>query len=177
MNEQLDIFGGGIYEYLIVIEPDHTTTQKVIQLKQQLNTIFPLSEDVLHSKPHISLCYFEANESSEKFIEEKLTAIADSLKPFTISISGVEKWKNGTFVLQLTHNEHLIQIQKELSLSFKGVIKKLHLTIARNLSERILEHISSDHFDYQGNFICESILLLKKSQGKSYQTLSQIAFF
>ncbi len=176
MNAQLDIFGGSISEYLIIIEPDHNTTQKVIQLKQQLNTIFPLSEDILHSKPHISLCYFEANESSEDFIKEKLVSIASSLKPFVISISGVEKWKNGTFILQLAQNEDIIYIQNELSDSFKGVIKTPHLTIARNIPERILDQISSDRFDYQGDFVCNSILLLKKSPGKSYQALSQIGF-
>ena len=176
MNEQLDIFGGSISEYLIVIEPDHVTTQKVIQFKQQLNEIFPLSEDSLRSKPHISVCYFEANESSEELIEEKVASIAISLKPFTIAISGVEKWKNGTFVLQLTQNEHVTFIQKTLSLSFKGVIKTPHLTIARSIPQRILEQISTDHFDYQGGFLCESILILKKSQGKSYQTLSRVKF-
>ncbi|MNJ85933.1 hypothetical protein D3C87_34150 [compost metagenome] len=82
MNEQLDIFGGSISEYLIVIEPDHATSQKVILLKQQLNSIFPLSDDSLHSKPHISLCYFEANESSEELIEEKLNSAVSSIKQF-----------------------------------------------------------------------------------------------
>ncbi|WP_300665286.1 2'-5' RNA ligase family protein [Fluviicola sp.] len=176
MNKQLDIFGGSISGYLIVIEPDHATSQKVVQLKQQLDTIFPLPEDVLHSKPHISLCYFEANESSEELIKEKLTAITASLKPFTVVISGVEKWKNGTFILQLIQNEALNYIQKELSHSFKGVTKTPHLTIARTIPERILEQVSPDYFDYQGDFICESILILKKSPGKSYQTLSMIAF-
>lgn len=176
MNEQLDIFGGSISEYLIVIEPDLATSQKVAQLKQLLNTIFSLSEDILHSKPHISLCYFEANESSEELIEEKLTAMTVSLKPFTVVISGVEKWKNGTFILQLIQNEALNYIQKELSDSFKGVIKTPHLTIARNIPERILEQVSTNHFDYQGSFLCKSILILKKSQGKSYQALSRVEF-
>ncbi len=174
MNEQLDIFGGSISEYLIVIEPDHATSQKVILLKQQLNSIFPLSDDSLHSKPHISICYFEANESSEELIEEKLNSAVSSIKPFTISISGAEKWKNGTFVLQLIQNESVSQIQKELSLRFKGIIKTPHLTIARNIPERISEKISLDHFDYHGNFICDSILILKKKPGKLYQTLLKV---
>lgn len=174
MNEQLDIFGGSISEYLIVIEPDHTTAQKVVQLKQQLSSIFPLSEDSLHSKPHISLCYFEANESSEELIEEKLSSATSSIMPFTVSISGAEKWKNGTLVLQLIQNEFINQIQKELSLRFKGIIKTPHLTIARNIPERISRQLSLDHFDYHGNFICESILILKKKPGKSYQTLLRV---
>lgn len=176
MNIQLDLFGGSISEYLIVVEPDYNTSQKVIHLKQQLNAIFPLQEDILHSKPHISLCYFEANESSEEFIREKLASSTSSLKPFTISVSGAEKWKNGTLVLKLSQNEHLNYLQKELSLSFKGIIKALHLTISRNIPERILEQVSTDNFDYQGNFLCESVLLLKKSPGKSYQLLSSVAF-
>ncbi|MNV37696.1 hypothetical protein D3C71_1292250 [compost metagenome] len=174
MTEQLDIFGGSISEYLIVIEPDSIITQKVVQLKQQLNSIFPLSEDSLHSKPHISLCFFEANEFSEELIQEKLAWAVSSLGPFTISISGTEKWKNGTLVLQLTQNEFLNKIQKELSFAFKGIIKTPHLTIARNIPERILEQISLDNFDYQGHFICESILILKKKSGKSYQTFSKV---
>ena len=171
---QLDIFGSDIYEYLFVIEPDHETSGRVISMRNNLNRLISLPEEVLHSKPHISLCYFEARDFSDQFIRTKTKQVLSSLQPFDVQIIGSEIWKNGTFILKVNPNEHTLELQKQLSLAFKGVIKNLHLTIARSMPVEMISTIPMELFDYQGRFPCKSIYILKKKHPDPYQLLETI---
>lgn len=173
---QLDIFGTQTYEYLLVIEPDSKTTDKVIAMRELLNKTIPIMNDSLKSKPHISLCYFEANDSSEEIIISKMKQAVSLIEPFDILLKGSEKWKNGTFILKIEQNVYIEQLQRELSAVFKGIIKNPHLTIARNIPEQILNQLSLEEYDYNGYFTCESVLLLKRSENEPYQLLDEIYF-
>lgn len=174
MTGQLDIFGTQTHEYLLVIEPDSKTIEKIMAFRAKLNQITPLSRDLLQSKPHISLCYFEANDFSDEFIISKMKQAISSTKPFDILLNGCKKWNNGTFILRVSPNKYIQQLQAELSKVFKGVIKTPHLTIARNISEQFLNQLSLDDFQYDGCFSCESLLLLKKNGNQHYQSLDKI---
>ena len=171
---QLDIFGSETYEYLFVIEPDHKTTEKLIELRMLVNSMIPLSEEILHSKPHISICYFKANEFSDNFISTKTKQVLSSLKSFDIRLEGAERWKNGNLVLTLIPDINTMELQKQLSGAFKGVIKKFHLTIARNIADKLLDQLPMENFDYKSAFKCESIYILKKKENKPYQLLDTI---
>lgn len=172
--EQLDIFGTKIHEYLLIIEPDKKTADQLIEYRKLLNSMIPLSKDSLHSKPHISLCHFEANDFSEELIVSKTEQVLSSIKPFDIVLNGGEKWKNGTFVLKFNQNQCLHQLQGELSKVFKGVIKTPHLTVARNVSEQFLNNLRLDDFQYHGDFACEEIILLKRIADEPYQIVKKI---
>lgn len=172
--EQLDIFGTKAYEYLIVIEPDKKTIEKLIVFRKLLNAMTTLSKEFLQSKPHISLCYFEATDFSEELIISKIKQAISSIKSFDIALNGCEKWKNGTFILKINPDQNLYQLQEEFSKVFKGVIKTPHLTIARNLPEEFLNNLLPDEFQYYGNFTCETITLLRRSQNAPYQILDKI---
>lgn len=171
---QLDIFGSQIHEYLFVIEPDQKTVEKLIQLKKLLHAQIPLSDQTLQSKPHISICYFEASDFSDELIISKSNQAISVIESFDINLSGCEKWKNGTFVLKIKQDQFIQKLQKELSLIFKGVIQTPHLTIARNISKESLDHLSIDDFQYTRSFKCQAILLLKKTGNEPYQILHQI---
>lgn len=172
--EQLNIFGSETHEYLFVIEPDQKTADKLIQLRILLNTFISLQEETLHSKPHISVCYFQASNFSDELIISKAEQLISSIKSFDIALNGCEKWKNGTFILKVMQDEYIHQLQKELSKVFKGVIKTPHLTITRNLSEQFLNQLTLDAFQYYGGFTCESILLLKRNKTEPYHVLDKI---
>ena len=172
--EQLDIFGGETYEYLFVIEPDQKTSEKLIEFRMLLNSITPLSEEVLHSKPHISICHFEASNFSDEYILTKAKQVLSSVKSFDIQLEDSEKWKNGTFVLKVKSDENTLELQKQLSTVFKGVIKTFHLTIARNISAAFSNQPPIKNFDYKGHFNCESITLLKKKGNMPYQVVEKI---
>ena len=171
---QLDIFGTKNHEYLLVIEPDLTTTDRVIAMKELLNKTISLTTDSLQSKPHISLCYFEANNYSEELILSRMKQAISSIKPFDILLVGSEKWKNGTFIIKVHQDERIRQFLQELSAVFKGVIKTPHMTIARNLPKRSLNKLSLSDYDYHGHFTCESVLLLRRNGNEPYQLLDQI---
>lgn len=172
--EQLDIFGTTIHEYLLIIEPDKKTADKLIEYRKLLNSLTPLSKDSLHSKPHISLCHFEANDFSEELIISKTEQALSSIKCLDIILNGSEKWRNGTFILKINQNQYIHQLQKELSKVFKGVIKTPHLTVARNLSEQFLNNLILDDFDYHGYFACHEIILLKRCVDGPYQIVKKI---
>jgi hypothetical protein len=93
---------------------------------------------------------------------------------FNVILNGCQKWKNGTFILRVNQDEYIQQLQKSLSRTVKGVIKTLHLTITRNIPERLLNQLSLDDFHYMGNFTCESVLLLKRNGSNPYQLLEKI---
>lgn len=139
-----------------------------------VNRIIPLSEEILHSKPHISICYFEASDFSDDYILTKAKQVFSSIQSFTVQVEGSEFWKNGTLVLKVTPDDNTLKLQKQLSTEFKGVIKNLHLTIARNLSSELLDKTSMEPFDYQGEFTCNSIHILKKKGRESYQLIETI---
>lgn len=172
--QQLDIFGSAIHGYLICIEPDQQTTDEVIQLKQLLHTSIPLSDQVLKSKPHISLCYFEASDFSDELIILKMEQALTGIECFEITLNGCEKWNNGSFILKVDHTDSIHVLQKQLSAHFKGVVRTLHLTIARAISTKQLADFSANDFQYSGNFSCDSIVLLKKSGNTPYQLLHQV---
>lgn len=175
--EQLDIFGTKIHEYLLVIEPDKPTINKLTELKNLLNLQIPLSKDNLHSKPHITICYFEANDFSDELIMGKAKQTISKIECFDIVLDGCEKWKNGTFILKVRQVQHIQKLQDGLSSVFKGLIKSPHLTIARNVNERSLNSLPVEDFQYHGSFLCESILLLKKNGNNPYQVLDRISLF
>ena len=79
--EQLEIFESETYEYLLVIEPNQKTTQKIIQLRMLVNNIISLSEEILHLKSHISICYFEASDFSDDHILTKAKQVLSSIRP------------------------------------------------------------------------------------------------
>jgi hypothetical protein len=168
MSEQLDIFGSSNCEYLIIIEPDPKIIEKVIGFKKLLISTYHLSTDSLHSKPHISLCYFESNDFSDDLIIEKSKLIASNIKSFKISIIGPEKWRNGTLILKIDQDKFIRNLQYALSKNFKGVLKTIHLTISRNIPSRILDNLSLEDFKYAENFMCKSILILKKTKNAAY---------
>jgi 2'-5' RNA ligase len=173
--EQLDIFGSEIHEYLFVIEPDQPTKENLLRFRELVNHIVPLSEEILHSKPHISVCYFKASDFSNDFILTKTSQILSSVKSFDIQLKGSEMWKNGTLVLKVNPNESIRELQKQLSNTFKGVIKNFHLTIARSIPTEFLDKIPIEHFEYQGEFNCSSIYILKKKENEPYQLLGAIS--
>ena len=82
--------------------------------------------------------------------------------------------KNGTFIVRVSQDKYIQQLQEELSKVFKGVIKTPHLTIARNISEQFLNQLSFDNFQYDSSFTCESVLLLKRNGNEPYQLLDKI---
>lgn len=172
--EQLDIFGSEIYEYLFVIEPDQKTTEKIIQFRTLIHNVVPLSEEILHSKPHISVCYFKASNFSDEFILEKSNQVLSSIRSFDLQLDGAEQWNNGTLILRINPDENILELQKQLSGAFKGVIKNFHLTIARNIPNELLYQLPIDSFDYKTEFKCESIYILKKKDNKPYQLLETI---
>ena len=171
---QLDIFGSETYEYLFIIEPDQKTIEKLIELRMLLNSTIPLSEEILHSKPHISICYFEASDFSDDLILTKAKQVLSSVKSFDIQLEGSEKWENGILVLKVNPDENTLELQKQLSGAFRGVIKNFHLTIARNMAVKLLDQLPMENFEYKGRFRCESIYILKKKQSKPYQLLDTI---
>lgn len=171
---QLDIFGSEIHEYLFVIEPDQKTTEQLIQFRALINGVIPLTEEILHSKPHISICYFEASNFSDDYILSKAKQALNHLKSFDIQLNNAEIWKNGTLVLKVSPNENTLELQHQLSGVFKGIIKNLHLTIARNLTGKFQEQFSMEKFNCKNTFKCESISLLQKKEHKPYRVLGRI---
>ncbi len=139
-----------------------------------MNRSISLPEETFHSKPHISICYFEANDFSDELIISKASQAFSAIESFDINLNGCEKWKNGTFVLKIKQDQFIQKLQKGISPIFKGVIQTPHLTIARNISKSSLEYFSIDDFDYTGSFHCKTILLLKKNGNEPYQILHQI---
>ncbi|MDF3029133.1 MAG: hypothetical protein K0S23_3440 [Fluviicola sp.] len=171
---QLDIFGSDTYEYLFIIEPDQKTAEKLIELRMFVNSMIPLSEEILHSKPHISICYFKASEFSNDLIITKTKQVLSSVKSFDIQLEGSEKWKNGNLVLKVNPDTNTLELQKKLSGAFRGVIKKFHLTIVRNIADKLLDQLPMENFDYKSVFKCEAIYILKKKENKPYQLLDTI---
>jgi len=168
--KQRDIFGSETHEYLFVIEPDQKTADKLIQFRMLLNNSIPLPEEILRSKPHISLCYFEASDFSDELIITKAQGLTD-IENFNITIDGCEKWNNGTFVLKIKQDSRIEMLIGKLATIFKGTVKTPHLTIARSLPKIFLQHLLTDSFQYQGNFNCDTIVLLKKTGNKWYEIL------
>lgn len=172
--EQLDIFGSKLHEYLLVIEPDSKTKERIIEFRELVNKIIPLSRESLESKPHISLCYFEATNFSDELIISRAQQAISAITPFDVVLDGCEKWKNGTFVVKVNQDKHINHLLEKLTVVFKGVIKTPHLTIARNIAGKLLDQLPMENFEYKSEFKCESIYILKKKESNPYQLLDTI---
>jgi 2'-5' RNA ligase len=178
MEEQLDLFGATMCEYLVIIEPDPVTTAKVVELKKLLQTFIFLPDRTLHAQPHLSIGYRQSKDDAEAEIIRKIKSAVAGLHSFEIEIDGAEIWKDNyseRLVLKIVPSEATQQLMSVVQQALgKSSSKTPHITIANHLSKGSLDSLSLDAFHYNHPFICNGITILKHS-GKRFEVIEQIA--
>lgn len=174
MNKQLSLFGitptSKSYEYFFIISPDNKTKIKVKFLKERLNKTINLSSDNLFSKAHISLFKLRSKNNIDNYIINEVNEALQKKRRFKIKIQGQGILDHGnvskSLVLHLENLESIKEINKILLASFNIPHHKIspHITIARAIPIQDFIKIAPtiDEYNYEGEFICKSIKILKR---------------
>lgn len=163
---QQNLFDEPLYDYCFLIRPDLRTVEAVKELKQQLHDRIVLSWANLSSKPQLTLVEFQATESAEGEIVRRTIGILKDQPAFPVGLSGVLVLEHGksttSVVLKVKDPKPILEAQSLLrkALQLKREKSIPYVSIARNIPSAKLG--SLEDFDYQGEFQCDRILLLKK---------------
>jgi 2'-5' RNA ligase len=174
MSKQLFLFGETPKpprvlkgNYFILISPDKKTDQNLRLLREKLHSKISLTEENLHSVPHISLFKipYEGNTDNKiiQFVSRKLEAI----KKFTIILDGLVIFSNGherSLVYKIRNADPINAI---FHLLLPGKVMKTHftphLTLVKTIPINDFNKISMDlsELQYTGEFVCDKITILK----------------
>ncbi len=168
-QERRETIGRAMYEYFFLISPDWTVKRVVKEMKEKLNREVGIEKRDLHSVPHISL--FKRRSASPNLDIAPYAEALSKMPAFEINVCGVGSFNqyNGkkTVYLKVLEEEIIGNIFYNL-LESAGDNSKPdfipHLTIARNISQKSLNGFSDlSEFDYQGEFYCDRITVLRKT--------------
>jgi 2'-5' RNA ligase len=160
-----------MYEYFMLISPDYRVKQYVYDLKKKLHNKIGLSNENLSSVPHLSLILLGRKTMQDSYIVENVRKTLKEQEVFNIEISKAgtfEHIKTNDIILNVENPEPVKQIYYNLAnqfvpgMAYSGFTP--HIIIGRNIPKKDFEKVASslDEFNYQAQFTCKSITVLRR---------------
>lgn len=179
--EQLSLFPETQYQYHVLLSPADAIKNDVAAMKETLNGIVGIAA-YNFTPAHITLHEFEAPESIN--VKELLKNALACERPFTVKVNGYDTWTT-TFILKIENPEPVAAIAAIIKNPHKAPVKRVrqtsiidkperkpklsitpHITVARHLPEDYKEKIIDySPFDYQNEWVCESVTILQRKAG------------
>ena len=182
-NSQISLFGSTSAskldnEYFFIISPNDKIKEDVKFLKHKIGQKIPKNES-LHSIAHISLASIFGN--NDAFIINKINSALLNQKSFLVSIKGCEIFQHGkvskSLVLKVENSEILKSLYTLLYLAFNLKDKRItpHITIAKSILLDDFDKIKSnlEEYDYQGDFFCDRVTLLRRHLNGSFTLIHE----
>ncbi|WP_143307982.1 2'-5' RNA ligase family protein [Chitinophaga vietnamensis] len=167
--------------YFIIISPPSWLKEKVKLSVTAANSIIPLSVVNLGNLAHISLFKFLYKDDDADVIGRVNNAVFH-FPSFPVKLNGVDIFRHGAKARTLyaaLENPYPVKIIQQLIVSrfrLKPGHFTPHLTILRNIPVSIFDKIADLSFDFDDEFECDHITILKKLPGeKKFKVLTQVA--
>ncbi len=194
--QEAPIYKCPYHEYLLVIKPNTTVNEKILQVKEEFSKKFKILS-AKYSYPHITLVNFLQFKVMENRLVNRLNTIAMGYHQFTVSLKDYGSFPSHTIFINIESKQQVRNLVRELAAGRQLMtlnkekkphfIDNPHLTIARSLLPWQYEQswIEYRHKHFTGNFIAESMSLLRRplavsSDGKiipgKYQKVTQFKF-
>lgn len=175
-----------LYEYLLVIAPDETVFNKVMQEKQLFFDTYN-EKAAIKTKPHITIANFMAHEAMEETLIRYLHRILSTEKSFAVTLNNYSGFPPHTVYLRVQNHKPFKQLTEKLqpvahyikanSLLPMKLITRPHVTIARSLTERVYDKAMLDFSQrvFYETFIAKELVLLRRMH--QFDTCKQVNVF
>ena len=163
----------GVFEYLLVANPDQNVYNKVM-LEKQFFTDRYKEKMAVKTKPHITVAHFHAMEPMEETCIKWIQRICSQYQSFTVALNNFSGFPAHTVYLRVQNPQPFRQLAKQFKVIENYVrsndmpaaklITTAHVTIAENLSEEIYSKaiIEYSHRDFHAEFFATELILLKR---------------
>lgn len=177
-----------VTEYLLVLSPHEELRNKVLRVKKEFYDTYQ-APSAMGGRPHLALVKFSQVTLMEERIIQRLRIIAMGFCPFkvelkdfgsfpshSIFINVVSKLPIRGLVKEVKEIQRLMKPDKEHKPHF---IEEPNLIIARKLLPWQYEKgwLEYSHRSFTGRFIADSMLLLRRDEGKkAWQIAEKMVF-
>jgi 2'-5' RNA ligase len=174
-------------EYSIIINLPNSLRNKIAKIKNQIHLKF--NENILlNTRPNIRLAKFFNWEKSEEKLTDHLRLTAMEMPPFKVVLKDYGSFPSHTLFINVISKVPLQMLMKELR-AVRPLIKSIngdpvfagefYIPLAVKLSVTEYEKIWKEYRTrkFTGNFIADSMLLIKRGEGeKNYQIVERFEF-
>lgn len=173
-NAQPDWNELGLWEYMLVANPDDSVKQKVKEEKQSFYEEYQ-TEIAIKTEPHILIANFLAKEMMEETLCRWTQRICDHQQSFTVALNNYSGFPSHAIYIRVQNPQPFKQLANGLK-SLEPFIKdnccpplqlvsKPHMTLALQLSEEVYNKaiISYARKTFHELFTLNKLVLLKRS--------------
>jgi 2'-5' RNA ligase len=162
---QTSLFGE-LYAYLVVLSPPETIKADIAKIKKELNEIAPITDHNLQSIAHITLVDKLTDDSS---LDETISGLITSVKPFTITIKGWGFFDHGhilTVYLKVDDPEPIVNLMTLV----KSPSKTPHISLAKKIPHETFNQLKPylENLDYSAEWNCTEVNLLRKLMSEKH---------
>lgn len=161
-----------IFEYFLLISPDHKVKQHVRDLKEKLNQKIGLTKENVVSVPHISLMLLRKGSVQDSAVIEKIKESLVEESSFKVELHKVTSFDHADtndIILNVENPEPVKKLFKSLINQFEPGrnhprLTNPHITIGRGIPKKDYEKVSSllNEFNLRTNFLCRSVTILRR---------------
>lgn len=164
----------GLYEYLLVVNPDAAVQHKVLAQKQEFYDEYR-EKAAIKTGPHIIVASFLAREAMEETLIRWIQRICDQQPPFTVTLNNYSGFPPHTIYLRVQDPLPFLHLAQKLkavddlvrssSCPPVRLIAKPHLSIARRLPEPIYTKamFSYSQKTFHESFLVNDLRLLRRA--------------
>lgn len=155
----------GLYEYLLVVDPDVSVHDKVLAQKQEFYDEYH-EQAAIKTGSHIIVASFLAREAMEDTLIRWIQRICDQLQPFRVTLNNYSGFPPHTIYLRVQDPMPFLHLSQKLkavddlvrssSCPPVRLISKPHLSIARRLPEPVY---TKAMFNYSQKIFHESFMV------------------
>jgi 2'-5' RNA ligase len=173
-NPQPDWSEMGLWEYMLVANPDEIVKQKIKEEKQSFYNEYK-TEIAIKTEPHITIANFLAKEMMEETLCRWTQRICDHQQSFTVALNNYSGFPSHAIYIRVQNPQPFKQLANSLKTLETFIqdnhcpplqlVNKPHMTIARQLSEDVYNKaiISYAQKTFHELFTLNKLVLLKRS--------------
>ncbi len=177
----------GLYEYLLIIEPSESVTEKLMQVKKDFHQRYKAANAL--NMPRITLCTFTQYKTAESRILSRVRNAADKQDSINVELCNFGCFPSHTIYVNVISRAQVLELVREVRQATHRMLKpdndhkpyfisEPHLTICKGLTneqyEQAWKYMSNLHF--YAKFTAQSMLLLRREKGGKYHRVEHFTF-
>lgn len=173
-----------VIEYFLVIKPDKHLTELIAASKQSAGCIVSLSRENRWLPPHLSLLRMHVQVDSDEAMIHLVSEALKDVSKFRIILRGLQVYNHArelsSLVLGIGNAAQVESLYTLLAqtLKLKSGSFVPHIPLLKALHKKDLAGLYNfmPQFDHRGSFLCDKVLLLKKSgeEGSRFKLLHEV---
>jgi hypothetical protein len=186
-NELLPLKGASVNEYRLIVQLPEDLSEKIMAIRKVLHEKYKV-ESPFEIAPSLTILRFHAFEQGESKALERIQKSVLTTKPFLVQLEDYSGYPSHTIYINVKTRSVFNEVSKTLKVSKKYLkipgkdphfINEPHLILAQRLAVNEFERMwrECEHRQFTGRFICDHLLLLKRSDTRRrYEPLRKFEF-